>query len=1130
MAASLNLWNEALGHHLAQRPAEAEAAYRAAVSLDPGLRSGWSNLSHVCHRLGRGDEAITAAVIAAVLEPAIERLWIIPLMLGGFEEGARRLRFFAATRPGDADAALRLGVFLHRLERTAEARAAYETALERRPGHSETLCKLARAVDETGDPREAEGFYRRAEAAPDASAAPSYWLGLMLHGQGRLDDAVAAYERALDRDPAHHDAAVNAAVCQLNLDDVSPAEVLRSRRRWNARLPRPAGLAPARARPDPEAPLSIGFVSGDFRTHQVAFLTIRTIEGLRAATPARILCYANQTEDDRMTARFRAAAHQFRTIAGLDDATVASMMRADRLDVLIDMSGHFARNRLPLFTLRPAPLAAGWPCFTGTTGLSEMDALIADAVEIPPETEAFHSERVLRLPGCWITWDPPPWAPEIADRPPSAPPTFGSLSHPQKLNERTIALWAKLLRARGEARLLLRYAGLEQPETAGRLRAAFARHGVAEDRLLIEGAAPRDEFLHTYHHIDVALDPHPYSGGVTTLEALWMGVPVVTLPAATFPGRHAASILSSLGLDEWVARDEADWLAIAARLIADRDRLAGLRRGLRDRVAQSALCDGAAHGRHFHDLLAGRFAPDGRDYFQSGLRHHLADRRAEARADYRAGLALTPGDGRLIHNLGVLDSLDGRDGAAAALFDLAARVNPNNVMLHVNRALVFERLGRDDQSLAALLRVLALSPDRAPTWEQLGRFLWEKRRSTQQALDAFTIGARLQPHNAAMLANRSAMLRSADRLDEAIDDARRALVLHPTLVTALLALGSTLTMADRPLEGVPCFEMATWASPPGAMLARWNQSLAVLKAGMFHEGWRLYENRWEAPAFPSPRRSFAQSRWDGSPPDGRTILVHWEQGFGDTIQFSRYLALLRDRGARVVFECQKPLSRLMETLDGVDRLVQAGTPLPPFDAHLPLLSLPLLFDTTLETIPATIPYLRADPALVERFRGLVAPGPGRRIGLVWKGSGTHDNDRNRSLRLEWLAPLAALPGVVFHSLQKDAGDEAAAAGVELVDLAPHLDDFADTAAAMALMDLVITVDSAPAHLAGALGRPVWVLVPYCADFRWLIDREDSPWYPGMRLYRQPGPGGWPATLGRLEADLAAWLANNSIST
>ncbi|MBF0375680.1 MAG: tetratricopeptide repeat protein, partial [Alphaproteobacteria bacterium] len=768
-----------------------------------------------------------------------------------------------------------------------------------------------------------------------------------------------------------------------------------------------SGLHPRLARSDPAAPLSIGFVSGDFHIQQVAFLSVRTIEGLRAATPARILCYANQAEDDGMTARFRAAAHQFRTILGMDDAAVASMMRDDGLDVLVDMTGHFVRNRLPLFTHRPAPLAVGWPCFTGTTGLAEMDALIADSWEIPPEAEPFHSERVLRPPGCWITWDPPSWAPEIAPERPPGPPTFGSLSQPQKLNARTIALWARVLRAVDGSRLLLRYGGLDHPATVRRLRAAFASHGVGGERLLIEGGASRPEFLRQYERIDVALDPHPYSGGVTTLEALWMGVPVVTLPGATFPGRHSLSILSNLGLGEWVARDEADYVEIAARLIADRGLRASLRRELRGRVAGSALCDGATHGRRFYDLLAGCFdwagrvalAPPARpniDFFLVGLEHHLAGRLVEAGAAYRTGLALHPGHGRLLHNLGVLASLGGEDEKAAGLLDRAARAAPRDVMAHVNRALVLDRLGRVEETLGALLRVLTLSPERYDSWIQFGRILWEKRRMTGQALEAFTIATRLQPLGGAARANRAAMLRSIDRLAEAIDEAKRALVLHPTLVTALLALGTTLTMAGRPRDSLPMFDIAARAEPSSATLARWNQSLSLLMAGEFRDGWRLYENRWDSPAFPSPRRNFDQPRWDGSPLDGRTILVHWEQGFGDTIQFCRYLPLIRERGGRVVFECQNPLFRLMEGLDGVDLVVRAGRPLPPFDTHAALLSLPLLFDTTLETIPARGPYLRADPALVERFRGLVSRGSDRRVGLVWKGSDSHSNDRNRS--------------------------------------------------------------------------------------------------------------------------------------
>jgi hypothetical protein len=293
--------------------------------------------------------------------------------------------------------------------------------------------------------------------------------------------------------------------------------------------------------------------------------------------------------------------------------------------------------------------------------------------------------------------------------------------------------------------------------------------------------------------------------------------------------------------------------------------------------------------------------------------------------------------------------------------------------------------------------------------------------------------------------------------------------------------------------------------------------MALLTIGSFEEGWREYEWRHQGDAS-RPSFRLAEPFWDGSSLEGRTILLHAEQGFGDTLQFIRYARLLHEHAARVVLDCPAPLVPLLRRCPGIDEVVPAGAPLPRFDVHAPLLSLPHLFGTTLATIPAEVPYLSADPELVARWGPELIDRSRVKIGIAWQGRPTHRDDRRRSIPLAEFATLVRLPRVQLFSLQKGAGREQLASVAEqwpVVDWSERLHDFSETAALMCNLDLVICCDTSLAHLAGALGAKVWVALANVAEWRWLTDREDSPWYPTMRLFRQGRPGDWPAVFQRM---------------
>jgi len=368
------------------------------------------------------------------------------------------------------------------------------------------------------------------------------------------------------------------------------------------------------------------------------------------------------------------------------------------------------------------------------------------------------------------------------------------------------------------------------------------------------------------------------------------------------------------------------------------------------------------------------------------------------------------------------------------------------------------------------------------------------------------------------------VLRHQRRLDEAIASFRAALEHQPDHAPVHNNLGLALSEQLKLDEAEACYRRSI-ALTPEAPDPHFNLGLVLLAKGEMQEGWREYEWRWRTAQTISHRRKFPQPQWHGAPAAGRTLLIHAEQGFGDTLQFCRYAPLAAARGLRVILGVPKSLTRLLRCLPDVDKVIGRGDDLPPFDLHCPMLSLPLAFGTTMSSIPAAPSYLRAEAQEVAFWGDRLAAmnRPGLRVGLVWAGQpGSHSPvqaavDRRRSIDPARLAPIFDMPGLHLVSLQKTG--PAGPAGVALTDFMDEMEDFAATAALIANLDLVIAVDTAVAHLAAALGKPVWLMSRFDACWRWLTDRRDSPWYPSLRLYRQPEPDNWSAVLAEITRDL-----------
>lgn len=501
-------------------------------------------------------------------------------------------------------------------------------------------------------------------------------------------------------------------------------------------------------------------------------------------------------------------------------------------------------------------------------------------------------------------------------------------------------------------------------------------------------------------------------------------------------------------------------------------------------------------------------------HFQGGLRLHGAGRLQEAEQVYRQVLAAAPGHADSLHMLGVIASQCGQPAAALACIDQAIAIKPSAAAFHVNRAGALLALRQLDAALAACQEALRFKRNLPEAYQLMGHVLSDLGRP-QEAASAYSEALRLKPdlrdgHNDMALA-----LREANRLEEAAEAMSVALRQAPGDPLLAGNLAGILKDLGR-LDAAEALYREILRRQPEDAAAHFNLGVSLLTAGRFADGWREWE--WRFRAEPATQRAFAQPRWQGEPLNGRTLLIYAEQGMGDMLQFCRIVPMAA-RGGRVVLEMHAPLVRLLAQLPGAEGVVALGGTLPAFDVQCPMMSLPHVLGMANEQdIPAEIPYLRADPVLAERWRGRTGALGGLRVGLVWAGNPERLRmDRRRSISLDRLGPLFDVPGVTFVSLQKGAGGTP---GVPMVDWTGELGDFADTAALVETLDLVIGVDTAVVHLAGAMGKPVWLLNRFDTCWRWLRDRDDSPWYPTLRQFRQASPGDWEGVVGRVRDALA----------
>jgi tetratricopeptide (TPR) repeat protein len=494
----------------------------------------------------------------------------------------------------------------------------------------------------------------------------------------------------------------------------------------------------------------------------------------------------------------------------------------------------------------------------------------------------------------------------------------------------------------------------------------------------------------------------------------------------------------------------------------------------------------------------------------------------EAIVAHRCAMRLRPDFAEIHYNLGNALDKNSQTPESIAEYREAIRLKPELALARNNLGHALYVSGQVDEAISACREAIRLDPNYPVAHFNLGLFLYSKRQF-DESIAALRESLRLKPNFAEAYYNLGNSLHESGQFDEAIAAYHQALRFQPDYPEAHNNLGVVLRDNGQLDEATAAYLQSLRMrndNPP----VHWNLALNYLLQGNFKEGWAEQEWRWQCKGFPSPRRNFSQPMWDGRDLKGKTILLHAEQGFGDTIQFVRYAPMIADRGGRVVLQCQPELARFFKSNPQLGQIISADDAIPEFEFHSPLMSLPRAFNTDIQSIPATTPYLQADPALAQAWEDRLASAPrGFRVGLVWAGRPTHKRDRHRSFALTQFLPLAAVNGMSFFSLQKGAASEQGNRlpdRMKLIDLTAHLSDFAETAALISKLDLVIGVDTAVVHLAAAMGKPVWLLLPSVPDWRWLMNREDSPWYPTMRLFRQTSPGDWAEVFGRVRESLA----------
>ena len=532
------------------------------------------------------------------------------LQQGRHAEALVPLQKAAELSHGDAQSYNNLGNTLLKLDCLSEAEASYRRALELSPGFAEAHYNLGNTLQKLGRLFEAETSLRRALEINPYLAEAHNNLGVVLRNVGQLDDAVVCHRRALEIKPDLAKAQSSLLFTCLSLPNQSPVQMLAEAQRYGELVAQQAHPYKAWGNiPEPAKCLRVGLVSGDMRQHPVGNFLESVLAALTEHASGRLefFAYSSHSCIDAVTERIKACCREWRSVAILSDEALARQIREDGIDILFDLSGHTDYNRLPVFAWKPAPIQVAWLGYLATTGVAAMDYLIADSWTLPETEEAHFTEKIWRLPETYICFTPPDVDIAIAPLPALANGyiTFGCFNNLAKMNDDVVALWARVLASVPGSSLFLKAKPLEETVVRQSVVKRFAVHGIGADRLVLKGPVPRAEYLDPYQQVDIALDPFPYAGTTTSVEGLWMGVPMLTLAGESLLSRQGVGLLMNAGLPEWIAADADDYVARAILHAGDLQRLAALRSRLRQQVLASPIFDAPRFAHHFEAALCG---------------------------------------------------------------------------------------------------------------------------------------------------------------------------------------------------------------------------------------------------------------------------------------------------------------------------------------------------------------------------------------------------------------------------------------------------------------------------------------------------------------------------------------------
>jgi predicted O-linked N-acetylglucosamine transferase (SPINDLY family) len=559
----------------ANRYDNAEQAYQQSLKLAPGSVETLTCYAFLLNQRGQPQRAIELLHEVLARAGHIAVAWLVLghacELIGDMEAAEKAARQAVALAPQDPAARYQLAnVLLFRWQHPSEALDQIRQLLALQPNH-------------------ADGWSLH---------------GLILRALGRHDESITALRRAVELSPTPQNHSKLLAGLQYS-SGITPEALLRAHHEWNSNHAPQSAVRNSRSASSPRSgPLRIGILSADFGQHPTGFMILPALEHLDHQR-CSVVCYADRITEDAYTNRFRAVAETWHTTLGMPHDDLVEIIRRDNIDILFDMSGHFG-ERMSLFTKRPAPIQITWFGYVGTTGLPAIDYLLADAHHVRPGEEQWYTEVVLRMPNGYACYGPPPDAPEVTPLPAltTGHVTFGCFNNPAKFTGSMFDAWAEILRRVPTARMMFKFGWLGEPESKNRLHAEFAQRGVPEDRLIIETLSPHLELLAAYGRIDLALDTQPYSGGLTTCEALWMGVPVITFPGKTFAGRHSTSHLTNAGYPQFIAADQAEYIELAVGWAGRLAELANIRAQMREQVLRSPLCDAPRFASDFLTLLS----------------------------------------------------------------------------------------------------------------------------------------------------------------------------------------------------------------------------------------------------------------------------------------------------------------------------------------------------------------------------------------------------------------------------------------------------------------------------------------------------------------------------------------------